>query len=290
MSYFSDRELGERPRTSDQVSEDAWRGLQALIESKIAGGWFGLDYPDQCPDGQVVCGTNRRGFTAAIRAEVPGLDVADTRGAVPPTPAALDAIEFCYRVVAKPTQIGYHDYHRHHHLRLDQDEGRAIFREEVNRLLARQGLALELAADGRVVRLGAEGVQVVLGQNPFNTGDPELDGILEDARRRYKDPDLAERKIALEKLWDAFERIKTLEDADKRTGIRLLMDKAATEPHMRQLLEDESRALTEIGNEFRIRHHESTKVEIAESDHVDALFHRMLSFVWLVLRRSGRLR
>ena len=106
MSYFSDRELGERPRTSDQVSEDAWRGLQALIEAKIAGGWFGLDYPEQCPDGQVACGTNRPAFTAAIRAEVPGLDLANTRGAVPSTPAALDAIEFCYRVVAEPTQIG----------------------------------------------------------------------------------------------------------------------------------------------------------------------------------------
>jgi hypothetical protein len=31
MSYFSDRERGERPRDRDEIDETVWAGIQALI-------------------------------------------------------------------------------------------------------------------------------------------------------------------------------------------------------------------------------------------------------------------
>ena len=45
--------------------------------------------------------------------------------------------------------------------------------------------------------------------------------MLESARRKFLDPDPAVRLEALEKIWDAFERVKTLEipgDGNKKVS------------------------------------------------------------------------
>ena len=92
-----------------------------------------------------------------------------------------------------------------------------------------------------------------------------------------------------EKIWDAFERIKTLEPGDnKRDQAAALLNRTASTPKMRQSLDNEAKALTEIGNSLRIRHAETTQEKLERPEHVDYLFHRMLSFLRLVLRSTGR--
>ena len=59
MSYFSDREQGERPRDRDEIEEAVWGGVQALIGSRIEDGSFGATVPDTCPDGRASIGTKR---------------------------------------------------------------------------------------------------------------------------------------------------------------------------------------------------------------------------------------
>jgi hypothetical protein len=48
-------------------------------------------------------------------------------------------------------------------------------------------------------------------------------------------------------------------------------------------LEKEAKELTAIGNQFDIRHHETDKIPLRESSHVDYLFHRMWALVYLLL-------
>lgn len=289
-SYFSDRELGERPRTHETIDRNGWLGFYALIRSRIEDGSFGSEYPERCSDSNhPVCGTNRSLFEMALRAEVEEAELDDAREALPSTPAILDMLEFCHSRIAAPIQGRYHDFHGHHHLTFDVPRGRERFRSDVNRLLARQGLAYELGSDGRVTRRASEVLDNLLGQSPFDTGDAGVDQLLEDARRRFRSPEPTERKMGLEQLWDAFERIKTLEDPDKATGARLLLDRVAAGPELRAMLEAEARALTALGNQFRIRHHETDKPDISESRDVDYLFHRMYAFVWLLLSKSDRL-
>jgi hypothetical protein len=60
--------------------------------------------------------------------------------------------------------------------------------------------------------------------------------------------------------------------------------KAADEPALRNILEEEAKVLTRIGNTFRIRHSETTQVEIRGEDQVDYLFHRVLALILLLLR------
>ena len=56
-AYFSDRELGPRPRVEEEISPSAWGGIFATIQSRIADNSFGYRYPLGCPDGLGPCGT-----------------------------------------------------------------------------------------------------------------------------------------------------------------------------------------------------------------------------------------
>jgi hypothetical protein len=42
MSYFSDREIGERPRDRDEINEGVWGGIRAIIRTRIDDGCSAL--------------------------------------------------------------------------------------------------------------------------------------------------------------------------------------------------------------------------------------------------------
>ena len=169
------------------------------------------------------------------------------------------------------------------------EEGRAAFRDDVNRILSRNGLAYELNAEGLIVRLAPEMVRGPLVASVFNTGDPELNSLLGAARTKYLDPDPNVRRESLEKLWDAWECLKTMEPGrDKAASTTALLNRASSESSFRATLESEARELTSIGNKFRIRHSETTQVPLEVNEHVDYLFHRLFSLIRLLLKTTGR--
>ena len=84
----------------------------------------------------------------------------------------------------------------------------------------------------------------------------------------------------------AFENRGGWQRQKKRAGA--LLDKAATEPNFRGMLEQKAKELTEIGNRFMIRHTETDKIPIEDLLQVDYLFQRMFSIIILLLKRSGR--
>ncbi len=263
----------------------------AAFPSESVAAFIGM----RSPDGGVI-GTDEPGLRGTLLGHIPDAASFFQYGLtgpvdVPPTLVVLDIIEFCLARIALPHQHRYHDYGKHHHLTFDRDAGRARFREEINTILGRNGIAFELSDSGDVRRLGPPGLRQTLRAAVFSTGDQSLDTLLEEARRRFLDPDVQERKVAVEKLWDAYERIKTLEDGNKARGTRKILDKAAnpTEaPKLRVALENDARALTDIGNQLSIRHHETTRELIRESEQLDYLFGRLFSLVHLMLKLSGR--
>lgn len=94
--------------------------------------------------------------------------------------------------------------------------------------------------------------------------------MLEAARHKFLQRDLAVRREALEKLWDAWERLKTVEPAkDKKASVKALLDRVSTEAAFRERLENEAAQLTEIGNKFMIRHTETDKIPVVDSAQVD---------------------
>ena len=207
---------------------------------------------------------------------------------VPATASALDLVQFCYRHVAQPNhEDTIHRYFGHHHLDFDRQTGRDNFRSQINRIFARNGLAYELRADGSVERLAPPVLRESLRSAIFNTGDEGLDSLLDIARHKFLSHDPNTRRESLEKLWDAWERLKTLESTNKPLSIQTLLDRVASEPTYRGVFETEARALTNIGNDFQIRHSEVGKVPIGDEAQVDYLFHRLFAFMFLILEKNS---
>jgi len=56
MAYFSEREKGPKPRTIEEITPSAWKGIWSIIHARLENGSFGNAFPDQCPDGRGVVG------------------------------------------------------------------------------------------------------------------------------------------------------------------------------------------------------------------------------------------
>lgn len=106
-----------------------------------------------------------------------------------------------------------------------------------------------------------------------------LKELIEEADNYYRADN---KQIAVEKIWDAFERLKTFYSPalDKAASAnKIIDDMSSLEPHYKALYEAEFKALTSIGNEFRIRHHETTKVDITDNRQYDYFYRRCLALI-----------
>ena len=161
---------------------------------------------------------------------------------------------------------------------------------DANLILARNGISFELTAEGHARRLLPQPLAEAITRAFFNTGDAETDRLLEAARQRIALPKNEDRRDALEKLWDAFERLKTLgPGSSKRNQADAMLDQAAPQgTRFREMLGEEAVALTKIGNSFRIRHSEVTQESLGSPEQVDYLFERMFGFLRIVLKATGR--
>jgi hypothetical protein len=274
--YYSDRTRGPRPRTEEEVEDALWAAVLALLERAIDNGALARDFPIRCEDGNGIYACDRDGVMATIAAEIPELDCPLSPHVVPPTLAVLDLLEFIQRYAYAVTDGPYHRFFDHHHLRFDRAEGFGEYRDTINRLLARSGTVYQLNEGGHMERLVPAAVAADLRYELPRTRDREFDKLLDTAKRKYLDPDPDTRQEALEKLWDAFERAKTMLHSDKKSGVAKLVAAATRETSREEakLLDQEMKDLTDIGNQFRIRHHE-TKAILPSSAFVDQLFRRM---------------
>ena len=298
MEYFSDKESKSKPQTVDSVTPAAWGGIVAFIQSLVATGAFGKQYPEMCPDGDGPIGTDEQSFILALKAEVSdiqwplkieegahwdGEEYYEEKPWAAETMTALDLIQFCYQAVANPIQGGYHSYFRHHHLSFDEESGRVNFQEKINTIFRRNGIAFALEYNGTIKRIIPEQFKSFFSTH-IRTGDSVLDDMIDDSQKKFSNPDTKIRKEAIERLWDCWERIKTLEDpTNKKKSILELLDKASTDPDTRSLLENEACKLTEIGNTFHIRHSEVTQIKISDNSIIDYLFYRLFAFIQMLL-------
>jgi hypothetical protein len=112
--------------------------------------------------------------------------------------------------------------------------------------------------------------------------------MLDECRAKFSDRNSLVRREALERLWDGWERLKSLADpSDKKKSIKIILDTTSAEPSLRERLENEAIELTSIGNSHLIRHSEVNQVPVIDVDQVDYLFHRLFAMIQLVLRKKA---
>jgi len=125
----------------------------------------------------------------------------------------------------------------------------------------------------------------ILFNETLETKDEILDNLIKDSKERFLNP--KDKQIALEKIWDAFERIKTYYDKDKKKSLKILLEKIGSEINTEDL-EKEFRNLTEIGNSYRIRHHEKGKKEINDESSINYLYFRVLSLLDFCIEKINK--
>src|ERR1022692_3630149 len=193
MPYFTDRNFGARARTQTDIDPAVLRGIFGLLRTRANDGSFGLEYPEQCPDGRGPTGTDVNALRDALAA-YRLFNFVDAGAQLPTTLEVLDLVEFAYQKIAEPQRGGFHDFFGHYHLGFDQAAGRAAFRAEINQIFERNGIAYELEETGQVQRIAPEGLREALAEAVFRTGDNALDEMLERARTRFLSRDPAVRK------------------------------------------------------------------------------------------------
>jgi hypothetical protein len=300
IDYFSDRENGPVARTEEVITPVVWAAIVATVQASINSGAFGQRFPERCADGQAICGCDENAFGAAVIGEIRGLEwplqtkkrveesfISQWEPFAPDTFLILDFVAFVHAMVAKPIQREYHKFLRHDHLTFDQEAGQEEFRETINRYFGRNGLAFQMQPTGRIVRLLPPVIDLALRRTVFNTGDRTLDVLLEEARTKFSDPNPVIRREALERLWDCWERLKSLADSSsKKNSVHLILSAVTAEPALYARLDAEAHQLTSIGNDHLIRHYEVNQKPVIDADHVDYFFHRLFAMIQLMLKKK----
>ena len=305
IKYFSDIELGEKDRTIDEINREMHEAIISIYKKYANKKSFFESAGQVCPCGQSVCAFNEGKFLILAAGEIPDFQLEYSNGEDNPffdednsseydKYKILDFIQFCYKNLKKakllegskctdPFNTDFPEFH--HYIFEDCDTLKECFRNDINTIFSRNGIVFELKETGEIKRSVPGGI-VPLISKLYITDDDELNTLVNEAFENFLKVQFEDRRRALEKIWDAFERMKTYySDMKKNKSIEKLIKKVSSDNNAYgKLLDDESTALTKIGNDFRIRHHETDKYEIEDNNQIDYFFYRMVSFMALFLK------
>lgn len=90
---------------------------------------------------------------------------------------------------------------------------------------------------------------------------------------------------AVEKIWDAFKRMKTYHFTldKKKSAEKIINDISYGNEDIWKIFNDEFKILTDIGNLYRIRHHEIKQINISNELHYKYFYKRCLALISVIL-------
>lgn len=299
MKFYSDRQNGLQQRINETISKTVWDAIVVEFNNLIVTGAFGYKFPEVCSDigANAVIGTDVENLKKDLNGRVsligwPLDHQYDTSwdpnkgDKIPDTIPILDFIEYCHRSIGKPEKQFHHSSYQHDHLRFDVEQGQYEFRESVNELFSRNKIAYELDDSGIIKRLTDPVISKALNSPLPASGDSTLDQMLSQSCTKFINPDKLIRKEALDLLWDCFERLKTIDGPNKKLSIQSRILAIIEGPKFQDLVTNECKILTDIGNCFHIRHTETDKEQIQTSQQIDYFYHRLFCLIVLLLKND----
>lgn len=164
---------------------------------------------------------------------------------------------------------------------------KAPFQAAINDSLRKDNLSFRLSDSGLIeLQADHEVLSPEIIANVDLVTEPGIHDLLREAIEKHMQPTVKAHRDAVEKIWDALERLKTYYTTmDKRASAsKIVCDMAAGDQNYIALFNAEFRALTDIGNDYCIRHHETNKIEIADPRYYDYFFNRCLSLIALAIQ------
>lgn len=150
------------------------------------------------------------------------------------------------------------------------------FEDEVNTIL--DGLHYKLV-DGKMM------IQTTVAVKAVETQEPDLRELISIAETYFRKGDSESKQIALEKIWDALEKLKTYYLADKKRSIEMVIDKISKgDTKMADTFRNEFDYLTKFGNTHQIRHFETGKIAIKDVRMKEYWYMRCLALINLAIK------
>lgn len=145
--------------------------------------------------------------------------------------------------------------------------------EDFNQLLEESSVRTDPIGLSQI--FGVSQTYDLLFLSEYKTFDDHLNSLLKDAKDLFWRNEI---QSANEKLWDAFERLKTILDKDKKKGANQLIDSMVKDFEINDII-NEFTLLTEFGNKYGIRHHETDKIILTTNIEKRYLYFRMLTLI-----------
>lgn len=150
------------------------------------------------------------------------------------------------------------------------------FENEINTIL--DGLNYKLV-DGKMM------IQTTVAVKAVETQEPDLRELISIAETYFRKGDSESKQIALEKIWDALEKLKTYYLADKKRSIEMVIDKISKgDTKMADTFRNEFDYLTKFGNTHQIRHFETGKIAIKDVRMKEYWYMRCLALINLAIK------
>lgn len=103
---------------------------------------------------------------------------------------------------------------------------------------------------------------------------------IEESKIYIRSTSSNKKQIALEKIWDSFERLKTIYGEDKKASLKKLIDNISYDSEkIKERLNYEFYELTKIENSFQIRHFETGTEPNPSDSFREYLYFRILSLI-----------
>ena len=152
------------------------------------------------------------------------------------------------------------------------------FRNEINAIFKLNNINVELR-NGEVHSTSNKAIGL---DDSTNINEAGLEELIRTAEYLYNK---GEYSYAVEKIWDAFERIKTsYPTLDKKNSAeKIINDISCGNEHIKKMFDNEFKALTDIGNSYRIRHHEINKIDISKELHYKYFYKRCLALISVII-------
>ena len=304
MSYYTERHGMRKPiqKTYD-ISIDMYAALFNCCERYYEN--LVWKFPIFSDDNRLRTGFNREEFEIALKYEIPNLFRGEDGNSTTPKIkhnifsenvkqdeydqyALLDYIEFFAKNCKNYVRV-YNEDNECWCLSFSSSSNKVFkhFQNDINYLFEKMGLLYSLNDNREIERVPENEVLTMeMVRQVEKISENGLRELLQDAIALYKTPNPSARKDSVEKLWDAFERLKTYYmNMDKKSSAKTIVsDMANHKETFEKLFNDEFATLTNIGNDFRIRHHETNKIDIIDERYYDYFFNRCLSLIALAIQ------
>ena len=290
MDYFTERHGMRKPiEHTSTITIEMYDLLLNCCEKNYIN--LALYFPEMCLDGLGCCGMDYEKFYNNLLFEIPTLykDQINKKIVKPKTVgyfkqadqyALLDFIEFlgqnCKNI--SYSQKDYHSFFGYYHLNLyETDNIFKTFLQEIGNIFSKTGLLYTLTLKKIIKRVIENSI---LSENMekeiISIKESGTKELLEEAVNLFKQPNPNVNRVAVEKLWDAFERLKTYYvDLDKKDSATKIINDISGK---------KTEFVTLFNDEFRIRHHETDKFDMIDNRHYDYFFNRCLSLISLVIK------